>query len=304
MRIARVAQRDGIDLIDVPRDKRGKSFLRAVLDVLLQQNAVVQFQHLQMNAAEQRKVTKSFLLEIPNSDVTELHESGKASRAAVRPLKADRTRFFPRCLSRVGWVVGHVADFCPVQCHLEALALERYLDMVPFFLLAEIWELLVARIKPENVSSDGPGVHTVDDDADELSGLATPEVHLITGPQIHAAIVRAVATRTVRGGRLFGEYEVQLQLDILEFCLRNETPTFLTRSCLSANDDAVLHFPTGVGGIQGAAARGDSPAGEVLAIEERLPRFGRLQRRNEHGAKQREDDNRDASLFFYTPVYG
>src|SRR5881394_1265253 len=59
MRIARVAQRDGIDLIDVPRDERGKSFLRAVLDVFLQQNAVVQFQHLQVNAADQRKVTAS-----------------------------------------------------------------------------------------------------------------------------------------------------------------------------------------------------------------------------------------------------
>src|SRR5213075_2615100 len=59
MRIARVAQRDGIDLIDVPRNERGKSFLRAVLDVFLQQNAVVQFQHLQVNAADQGKVTAS-----------------------------------------------------------------------------------------------------------------------------------------------------------------------------------------------------------------------------------------------------
>ena len=57
MRIARVAQRDGIDLIDVPRDERGKGFLRAVLDVFLQQNAVVQFQHLQVNAADEGKVT-------------------------------------------------------------------------------------------------------------------------------------------------------------------------------------------------------------------------------------------------------
>jgi hypothetical protein len=41
----------------VPRDERGESFLRAVLDVFLQQNAVVQFQHLQVNAADQGKVT-------------------------------------------------------------------------------------------------------------------------------------------------------------------------------------------------------------------------------------------------------
>jgi hypothetical protein len=33
------------------------SFLRAVLDVFLQQNAVVQFQHLQVNAADEGKVT-------------------------------------------------------------------------------------------------------------------------------------------------------------------------------------------------------------------------------------------------------
>ena len=52
MRIARVAQRDGIDLINVPRDQRSKSFLRAVLDVFLQQSAVVQFQHLQVHAAD------------------------------------------------------------------------------------------------------------------------------------------------------------------------------------------------------------------------------------------------------------
>jgi hypothetical protein len=41
----------------VSRDERGKSFLGAVLDVFLQQNAVVQFQHLQVNAADQLKVT-------------------------------------------------------------------------------------------------------------------------------------------------------------------------------------------------------------------------------------------------------
>jgi hypothetical protein len=43
----------------VPRDERGKSFLRAALDVFLQQNAVVQFQHLQVNAADGGMVTVS-----------------------------------------------------------------------------------------------------------------------------------------------------------------------------------------------------------------------------------------------------
>src|SRR5439155_14778524 len=138
--------------------------------------------------------------------------SSKASLAAMRPLKADRTRFFPRRLSRVRRIVGNVADLRPVQRHLETWALERDLDMVPILLLAEIGELFVARVEPEDVSSDGLGVHTMDDDANELSSLATPEVHLIAGPQIHAAIVRACGTRAVRGGRLFGEHEHELQL--------------------------------------------------------------------------------------------
>src|SRR5262245_23249655 len=214
----------------------------------------------------------------------------------MRPLKADRTRFLPRRLSRVRRVVGDVADLRPVQGDLETRALEGDLDMVPILLLAEIGELLVARIEPENVSSDSLGVHAVDDDANELSGLATPEVHLIAGPQRHAAVVRAFRARAVRGGRLFGEHEVQLQLDVFVLRPRNQTPTFLTRSGLSANDDAVLYFPAGVGGAQGrtAAARSDGPASEVLAIEERLPRLGRLQRRREHETKQRDDAYRNA----------
>src|SRR6185295_17125520 len=188
-----------------------------------------------------------------------------------------------------------VANFRPVQGDLEMRALEGDLDMVPILPLAEIGEFLVARVEPEDVSSDGFGMHTVDDDADELSCLSTPEVHLITGPQIHTAVVSAVGTRAVRSGRLFGEHEVELQLEVFESRLRNETPTFLTRSGLSANDDAVLHFPAGVGGAPGrSAARWDGPAGEVLAIEERLPRLGRLQRRHEHETKQRDDANRHA----------
>src|ERR1043166_6777776 len=218
-------------------------------------------------------------LEVPTAHVAELNESGKArSFAAVRPLKADRPRFFPRRLRRVRRVVGAVADFRPVQGDLETRAFEGDLDVVPILLLAEIRELLVACVEPEDVSSDSLGVHTVNDDTNELSGLATPEVHLIAIPQIHAAVVRAGGTRAVRGGRLLGEHEIELQFDIFEFRLRNETPTSLTRSGLSANDDAILNFPTGLGGAQGrTAARRDSPAGEVLAIEERLPRFGRLQ---------------------------
>src|SRR5262249_45512347 len=94
-----------------------------------------------------------------------------------------------------------------------------------------------------------------------------------------------------------------LQFDIFELRLRNETPTSLTRSGLSANDDAVLHFPTGVGGAQGTAARRDGPAAEVLAIEERLPPFGRLQRGDDPGEKQRGDANRNALLFFDTAVH-
>src|SRR5262249_11392580 len=109
----------------------------------------------------------------------------------------------------------------------------------------------------------------------------------------------------VRGGRLLSEHKVEFQFDIFELRLRNETPTPLTRPGLSANDDAVLDFPTGVGGAQGrtAAARADGPAGEVLAIEERLPGFDRLQRRHEHEAKQHDDTPRDSFLLFDTAVH-
>src|SRR5262249_5625128 len=97
-------------------------------------------------------------LELANAHVTKLHESSKARRAAMRPLKADRTRFFPRRLSGVGRVVGDVADPGPVQGHLETRALEGDLDMVPILLLAEIGELFVAGVEPEDVSSDGLGM--------------------------------------------------------------------------------------------------------------------------------------------------
>src|SRR5689334_12866612 len=118
----------------------------------------------------------------------------------MRPLKADRTRFFPRRLSRVRRVVGDVADLCPVQRHLETGALEGDLDMVPILLFTQIGKLLVARVEPEDVSSDGLGMPTVNDDANELSSLAAPEVHLIARPQIHAAVIRACRARAV-GGR-------------------------------------------------------------------------------------------------------
>src|SRR3954471_1974437 len=169
----------------------------------------------------------------------------------MRPLKADRPRFFPRRLSRV---VGDVADLRPVQGDLETRAFERNLDMIPILLLAEVGEFLVARIEPEDVSSDGLGMHAVDDDANELSSLATPEVHLIAGPKIHTAVVRAVGARAVRSGRLLGEHEVELQLDVFELRLRNETPTFLARSRLSANDDAILQLPARVSGVEGRTA--------------------------------------------------
>jgi len=73
-----------------------------------------------------------------------------------------------------------------------------------------------------------------------------PKFSLIAGPQIHAAVERACGARAVRGGRLLREHEVEFQLDVFELRLRNETPTSLARFGLSANDDAVFHFPTGV----------------------------------------------------------
>src|SRR4030095_13932746 len=150
-------------------------------------------------------------LESTNSRVAELHESGKApTLGGVRPLKADRTRFFPRRLRRARGVVGDVANLRPVQGDLETGALEGDLDMVPILFLGEIGELLVARVEPEDVSPDGLRVHTVDDDADELSGLTTPEVHLIAGPQRHAAVVGAIGARAVRRGRAAGQHGVRI----------------------------------------------------------------------------------------------
>src|SRR6185503_19883570 len=101
---------------------------------------------------------------------------------------------------------------------------------VPILLPAEIGEFLITRVEPEDVSPDGFGVHTVDDDADELSGLTTAEVYLIAGPQRHAAVVRACSTRAIRSGRLLGEHKVELQFEVFEAHLRNETSTSLTRS--------------------------------------------------------------------------
>src|SRR5262245_50773013 len=102
-----------------------------------------------MNQASGRELRNADS-EVSNSHVAELHESGKArTLAAMRPLKTDGTRFFPRRFRRIRGVVGDVADLSPVQRDLEARALEGDLDMVPLFLLAEIGELLVTRVEPE-----------------------------------------------------------------------------------------------------------------------------------------------------------
>src|SRR5438046_5444246 len=109
----------------------------------------------------------------------------------MRPLKADWTRFFPRRLRRVRRVVGDVANLRPVQGDLETRALEGDLEMVPIFLLAEIRELLVDRVEPEDVSSDGFRLHTVHEDANELSRIETHEVALLAGPKIQPAVFSA-----------------------------------------------------------------------------------------------------------------
>src|SRR5712692_6593590 len=111
--------------------------------------------------------------------------------------------------------------------------------MVPVFLLAERRKLVVARVEPEDVASDGLWTHTVDDDADELAGFAAPDIHLIAGAQIDAAVVKArfvfAGIRLMRtdelGGALgavLGEHEVELQLDVLELRLRHQTAASLT----------------------------------------------------------------------------
>src|SRR5258708_3834537 len=57
MLIARMAPRDRIDLVDVPCDERGERFLGIALDIFAQQDAVIQFLHLRVNATDAGKVT-------------------------------------------------------------------------------------------------------------------------------------------------------------------------------------------------------------------------------------------------------
>jgi hypothetical protein len=60
MRVAGVPQRDGIDLVDVPRHERGKGFLGAAIRVFAQQSIVIQFLHLHLIAAKGENVTVLF----------------------------------------------------------------------------------------------------------------------------------------------------------------------------------------------------------------------------------------------------
>jgi hypothetical protein len=60
MRVAGVARRDRIDLVDGPGDELGKGFFGMVLDVIPQQGDVIQFLHLRLNAAVWEKVTSFF----------------------------------------------------------------------------------------------------------------------------------------------------------------------------------------------------------------------------------------------------
>src|SRR4030095_13153029 len=99
----------------------------------------------------------------------------------------------------------------------------------------------------------------------ELTGFTPSDVHLVAGAQIHAAVVEArlvlagvrlVGPDDFRGAAraVFGQHEVELELDILELGLRNQAAAALTRSRLAADDDAVLHRPTHVGRILRARA--------------------------------------------------
>jgi hypothetical protein len=57
MGVARMAQRDRVDLVDVPCNEQGKRFFGSVLHVFPQQRAVTEFLHPNLNAAEAGKVT-------------------------------------------------------------------------------------------------------------------------------------------------------------------------------------------------------------------------------------------------------
>src|SRR5206468_3688475 len=117
-------------------------------------------------------------------------------------------------------------------------------------------------------------------DADELTGFAAPEVHLIAGPEVHAAVVEAgpvlAGVRLIRtddfGGAasaVLGEHEIELELDILELRLRDKAAAALTRRRLSADNDAVLNRPANICRVlrrrarRCAAAGRDDPAAEI-----------------------------------------
>src|SRR5206468_9269565 len=165
---------------------------------------------------------------------------------------------------------------------------ERNLHAVPVVLLAEAGELLVAGVEPENGAAKRFRRHTMYDDADEFTGFAASDVHLVAGAQIHAAVVEArlvlagvrlVGPDDFRGAAraVFGQHEVELELDILELRLRDEAAAALTRRRLAADDDAVLHCPTHVGRVlrrrawRRPATCGNDPAAKVVAVEQRLP---------------------------------
>ena len=86
-------------------------------------------------------------------------------------------------------------------------------------------------------------MHAMDDDADELAGLATAEVDLITGAHVDAAVVGAGRARAVGSGRLLGEHEFELELEILEQLRRHQTASPFSGLGLSTDDRAVFHLP-------------------------------------------------------------
>src|SRR5580765_596318 len=220
-------------------------------------------------------------MDLANPDISILHEAGKASGfARRRPLKGDRSGFLPLRFSRIGGIVRDVADLRAVQRHLQSRSTERDVHAIPALLLAKARKLFVAGVEPQDVASDGSRMHAMDDDPDEFARLATPEVDLIAGAHVDAAVVGAGRAGAIGGVRLLGEHEFELELEILEQLRRHQTAAPFAGLGLSTDDRTVFNLPWGGAGLR--------PAGQILAVEEWPPSHRRLRRQRQRQARKHE----------------
>src|SRR4029453_1523620 len=95
---------------------------------------------------------------------------------------------------------------------------------------------------------------------------------------------------------MLGQHDIELELEVLELLVGDQTATAVA---LTPDEHAVLDLPARSGwcgcircsAARGSAPaptpRGDRPAAEVLAVEERLPRARRLSAERRECARRR-----------------